>query len=181
MIFEYIRNSFEEAYDFSLDIYELLLLIRDMAFKGTFKSAFEFIESEIKKQTSLRDFIDGESIVKTFYLSYLNIYDFYISASEEEMNKGYADLIMKPFYIKYKDVKFAYLIELKYIKRSVKDKEFDDLLQQKIKEAKHQLDQYAEDEYERQMLGLPPFGKVTLKKVIIVFHGWELAYCEEHL
>jgi len=181
MIFEYIRNSFEEAYDFSLDIYELLLLIRDMAFKGTFKPAFEFIESEIKKQTSLRDFIDGESIVKTFYLSYLNIYDFYISASEEEMNKGYADLIMKPFYIKYKDIKFAYLIELKYIKRSIKDTEFDDLLQQKIKEAKHQLDQYAEDEYERQMLGLPPFGKVTLKKVIIVFHGWELAYCEEHI
>ena len=179
MIFEYIRNSFEEAYDFSLDIYELLLLIRDMAFKGTFKPAFEFIESEIKKQTSLRDFIDGESIVKTFYLSYLNIYDFYISASEEEMNKGYADLIMKPFYIKYKDIKFAYLIELKYIKRNVKDKEFDDLLQQKIQEAKLQLDQYAEDEYERQMLGLPPYGMVTLKKVIIVFHGWELAYCEE--
>ncbi|HPM02769.1 MAG TPA: PD-(D/E)XK nuclease domain-containing protein, partial [Candidatus Cloacimonadota bacterium] len=86
-----------------------------------------------------------------------------------------------PFYIKYKDIKFAYLIELKYIKRSIKDTEFDDLLQQKIKEAKHQLDQYAEDEYERQMLGLPPFGKVTLKKVIIVFHGWELAYCEEHI
>ncbi|MBP7564222.1 MAG: AAA family ATPase [Candidatus Cloacimonetes bacterium] len=179
MIFEYIRNSFEEAYDFSLDIYELLLLIRDMAFKGTFKPAFEFIESEIKKQTSIRDFIDGESIVKTFYLSYLNIYDFYISASEEEMNKGYADLILKPFYIKYKEIKFAYLIELKYIKRSIKDKEFDDLLQQKIQEASHQLNQYEEDEYERQMLGLPPYGMVTLKKVIIIFHGWELAYCEE--
>ena len=181
MVFEYIRRSFENAYGFSVQMYELLLLVRKMAYRGEFKEAFEFIENEIKKQSSLRDFIDGETFVKAFYLSFLNIYDFYISASEEEMNKGYADLIMKPFYIKYKDIKFAYLIELKYIKRSIKDTEFDDLLQQKIKEAKHQLDQYAEDEYERQMLGLPPFGKVTLKKVIIVFHGWELAYCEEHI
>ncbi|HOD53985.1 MAG TPA: PD-(D/E)XK nuclease domain-containing protein, partial [Candidatus Cloacimonadota bacterium] len=158
---------------------ELLLLVRKMAYRGEFKEAFEFIENEIKKQSSLRDFIDGETFVKAFYLSFLNIYDFYISASEEEMNKGYADLIMKPFYIKYKDIKFAYLIELKYIKRSIKDKEFDDLLKQKIQEASKQLEQYSEDEYERQMLGLPPYGVVTLKKVIIVFHGWELAYCEE--
>ncbi len=179
MVFEYIRRSFENAYGFSVQMYELLLLIRKMAYRGEFKEAFEFIENEIKKQSSLRDFIDGETFVKAFYLSFLNIYDFYISASEEEMNKGYADLIMKPFYIKYKDIKFAYLIELKYIKRSIKDKEFEDLLQQKIQEASNQLNQYAEDEYERQMLGLPPYGMVTLKKVIIVFHGWELTYCEE--
>jgi len=179
MVFEYIRRSFENAYGFSVQMYELLLLVRKMAYRGEFKEAFEFIENEIKKQSSLRDFIDGETFVKAFYLSFLNIYDFYISASEEEMNKGYADLIMKPFYIKYKDIKFAYLIELKYIKRSIKDKEFDDLLKQKIQEASKQLEQYSEDEYERQMLGLPPYGVVTLKKVIIVFHGWELAYCEE--
>ncbi|HPM03344.1 MAG TPA: PD-(D/E)XK nuclease domain-containing protein, partial [Candidatus Cloacimonadota bacterium] len=74
---------------------------------------------------------------------------------------------------------YAYLIELKYIKRSVKDKDLDDLLQQKIQEASKQLNQYSEDEYARQMLGLPPYGKVSLKKVIVVFHGWELAYCEE--
>jgi hypothetical protein len=179
MVFEYIRRSFENAYGFSVQMYDLLLLVRDMAYFGNFKPTFEFIENQIKKQSSLRDFIDGETFVKAFYLSFLNIYDFYISASEEEMNKGYADLIMKPFYIKYKDIKFAYLIELKYIKRSIKDKEFEDLLLQKIQEASSQLNQYAEDEYERQMLGLPPYGMVTLKKVIIVFHGWELAYCEE--
>ncbi len=179
MIFEYIRTSFETAFDFSMDIYELQLLVRDMAFKGTFKPAFEFIENEIKKQSSLRDFIDGESFVKAFYLSFLNIYDFFISASEEEMNKGYADLIMKPFYIKYKDIKFAYLIELKYIKRSITDNDLQKAVQEKIAKAKKQLAKYSEDDYACKMLGLPPYSKVSLKKVIIVFHGWELAYCEE--
>jgi len=179
MVFEYIRRSFENAYGYSVEMYELLLLVRDMAYFGNFKPAFGFVENQIKKQSSLRDFIDGEAFVKAFYLSYLNIYDFYISASEEEMNKGYADLIMKPFYIKYKDIKFAYLIELKYIPRSIKDNDLEKALQQKINEASKQLGQYAEDEYERQMLGLPPYGMVSLKKVIVVFHGWELAYCEE--
>ena len=181
MIFEYIRTSFEKAYGFKVEIYELLLLVRKMAYRGEFKPAFEFIENEIKKQSSLRDFIDGETFVKAFYLSFLNIYDFYISTSEEEVNKGYADLIMKPFYIKYKDIKFAYLIELKYIKRSVKDDELQKTVQQKITEAKEQLNKYSEDDYARKMLGLPPYADVTLKKVIIVFHGWELAYCEEEI
>jgi len=179
MMFEYIRKSFEKAFGFSVQIYELLQLVRKMAYRGEFKPAFEFIENEIKKQSSLRDFIDGESFVKAFYLSFLNIYDFYISASEEEMNKGYADLIMKPFYIKYKDIKYAYLIELKYIKRSITDNDLQKAVQGKIAEAKEQLNKYAEDDYACKMLGLPPYANVTLKKVIIVFHGWELAYCEE--
>ncbi|MDD4155370.1 MAG: AAA family ATPase, partial [Candidatus Cloacimonetes bacterium] len=179
MMFEYIRKSFEKAFGFSVQIYELLQLVRKMAYRGEFKPAFEFIENEIKKQSSLRDFIDGETFVKAFYLSFLNIYDFFISASEEEMNKGYADLIMKPFYLKYKDIKYAYLIELKYIKRSVTDNELQKAIQQKIQEAKEQLTKYSEDDYTRKMLGLPPYADVSLKKVIIVFHGWELAYCEE--
>jgi hypothetical protein len=179
MMFEYIRKSFEKAFGFSVQIYELLQLVRKMAYRGEFKPAFEFIENEIKKQSSLRDFIDGETFVKAFYLSFLNIYDFFISASEEEMNKGYADLIMKPFYLKYKDIKYAYLIELKYIKRSVTDNELQKAIQQKIQEAKEKLTKYSEDDYTRKMLGLPPYADVSLKKVIIVFHGWELAYCEE--
>ena len=150
-----------------------------MAYRGEFKPAFEFIENEIKKQSSIREFIDGETFVKAFYLSSLNIYDFYISASEEEMNKGYADLIMKPFYIKYPDIKFAYLIEMKYIARSFKDKDLEKELQAKITKAKEQLAKYSEDEYARKMLGLPPYGMVNMKKVIIEFHGWELTYCEK--
>ena len=179
MMYEYIRKSFEKAYGFSVEIYKLLRLLSKMAYLGEFKPVFDFIENEIKKQSSLRDFIDGETFVKAFYLSFLNIYDFYISASEEEMNKGYADLIMKPFYIKYPDIKFSYLIEMKYIGRSFKDKDLEKELQAKITKAKEQLAKYSEDEYARKMLGLPPYGMVSMKKVIIVFHGWELAYCEE--
>ena len=181
MMFEYIRKSFEKAFDFSVEIYELLRLLSKMAYLGEFKPVFEFIENEIKTKSSLRDFVNGETFVKAFYLAFLNIYDFYISASEEEMNKGYADLIMKPFYVKYKDIKYAYLIELKYIKRGTTDSGFAGEKQQKIKEAKDQLARYSEDEFSRKMLGLPPYADVLLKKVIIVFHGWELAYCEEEV
>ena len=178
-MFEYIRKSFEKACCFSVQIYELLQLVRKMAYRGEFKPAFEFIENEIKKQSSIRDFIEGETFVKAFYLSFLNIYDFFISASEEEMNKGYADLVMKPFYLKYPDIKFAYLNEIKYLKKELKDKDLEKELQKKILDAKAQLAKYSEDDYAQKMLGLPPYGMVSMKKVIIVFHGWELLYCEE--
>ena len=45
-------------------------LIAGAKYRGEFEEAFEFIENEIKKQSSLRDFIDGETFVKAFYLSF---------------------------------------------------------------------------------------------------------------
>jgi len=51
----------------------------------------------------------------------------------------------------------------------------------KIEEAEKQLSQYANDEFACKMLALPPYGQIKLTKIIIVFHGWELAYCEEYL
>ena len=179
MIFEYIRESVYYAYHFSFDILKLKDNLADMAYTGEFKPVFYFIESLIKAQTKLRDYMDNEKVVKAFYLAYMNIYDYYIAASEEEMNKGYADMILKPFVARYPDMEYAWLIEFKYIPRSVKDKALEKEVAIKIADAEKQLSQYANDDFACKMLALPPYGNIKLKKVIIVFHGWELAYCEE--
>jgi len=179
MIFEYIRESVYYAYHFSFDILKLKDNLADMAYTGEFKPVFYFIESLIKAQTKLRDYMDNEKVVKAFYLAYMNIYDYYIAASEEEMNKGYADMILKPFVARYPDMEYAWLIEFKYIPRSVKDKALEKDVAIKIADAEKQLSQYANDDFACKMLALPPYGSIKLKKVIIVFHGWELAYCEE--
>lgn len=57
----------------------------------------------------------------------------------------------------------------------------DNELTQKTAVAQNQLNQSANDDYACKMLALPPYGSVKLKKLIIVFHGWELIYCEEYL
>jgi len=179
MIFEYIRESIYYAYNFSFDILKLKNNVADLAYTGEFKPVFYFIESLLKTQTKLRDYMDSEKVVKAFYLAYLNIYDFYVAASEEEMNKGYADLILKPFTARYPDMEYAYLIEFKYLPRSLKDKALQEALAEKIAAAEKQLSQYANDDFACKMLALPPYGQIKLKKLIIIFHGWELAYCEE--
>ena len=176
---EYVRESLRLSFNFTMDVITLEDNISAMAFDGEFKTAFKFIESEIQRQSSIRDFIDKENIVKIFYLVYLNIYDLYIAVSEKEKNKGYADIVLEPFLAKYPDIEYAYLLEFKYIPRSIKDKELEKEVAFKIAEAEKQLSQYANDETARKMLGMEPYGNVKLKKLIIVFHGWELAYCEE--
>jgi hypothetical protein len=114
--------------------------------------------------------LSGEKVVQTFLLAYLNVTDYYITRTEEEMGKGFVDLYLEPFFSKYDKVKYAYLIELKYITRSEFTKE---LLKDKIEEAKNQLQQYASDP-------IVPAGNrgVNLKLVMLIFSGWELVHSE---
>ncbi|OQY12881.1 MAG: hypothetical protein B6I31_02335 [Desulfobacteraceae bacterium 4572_19] len=177
--YEYIRSSFEDVGAFRVNVFELKNLFQDMAYNGEFKPVFNFIAKEIKKQTKIRDYIHGEKVVQSFFIAYFNVIDFYISLSEEELNKGYADIVMKPFFEKYNDIKYAYLLELKYIPRMDDEKKLQNAIDKKVKKSKEQLDKYKNDEFSKKMMNLKPYGEVVLKKGIVVFHGWELIYIEE--
>jgi hypothetical protein len=179
MMYEYFRKTYENINAFNIDIYDFQKRFVDLTLNGNFKPTFEFLANEIKRQTRIRDYIDGEKMIQGFFLAYLNIFDFYLSLSEEERNKGYSDIVMKPFYLKYPEIKFAYLIEFKYIKRRENKKEFKKEFDEKLKQAKEKLSQYANDDYANKMLYLKPYGNVTLKKFIVIFHGWEMVYLEE--
>ncbi|ETR70938.1 MAG: hypothetical protein OMM_08444 [Candidatus Magnetoglobus multicellularis str. Araruama] len=111
-------------------------------------------------------------MVQGFLLAYLNVSDYYITQSESEMNKGYSDIYMEPFIAKYPDLKYAYLIELKYITRN----DYSEAIQkQQIKDAKKQLDQYEKSDRVKNTL-----AHTQLKKIVLVYKGWELTYCEEY-
>ena len=95
------------------------------------------------------------------------------------MNKGYADIVLFPNYIQYPDMKYAYLIEVKYINKDITHKKLKNEIGQNIEDAKKQLLDYTEDHPSRKEYHLKPYGTVELKKLIIVYHGWEMVYCEE--
>ncbi len=179
MMYEYIRASFDDAISFSVNIFELTRRIQDMAYDGDFKPVINFIADELNKQTRIRDYIQGEKVIQGFFLAYLNITDFYLSLSEDELSKGFADIVMKPFYLKYPDMKYAYLLELKYINRTDNVNDLKKEISRKVKDATVQLQKYSSDEFSAKMLHTAPFGEVVLKKEIIIFHGWELVYLEE--
>ncbi len=170
LMYSYIRDGYEDVDVFSVDLWRFADLVRQMAYRGEWQPVFAFLATEVEKQTSIRDYLTGEKVIQTFLLAYLNVTDYYITHTETEMGKGFVDLYLEPFWAKYNDVKYAYLIELKYLTRS----EFtEDLMKAKLAEAKTQLQQYATDaRVIKQNRGAP------LLCLALVFSGWELKAME---
>ena len=166
LLYEYLREGYEDAGMFRLDFWHFGNLIRNMAYKGEWEPVFRFLADEIKKQTSIRDYLNGEKVVQTFFLAYLNVSDFFIVRSEKEMGKGFCDLFMEPFAEKYPDIEYAFLIELKYVSRAgFSEAETG----RQIANAREQLSKYARDE--RVSGGR---AKWRIKRLALVFAGWEL-------
>jgi hypothetical protein len=180
IMYEYMMSALKKTYQFSIDLDKLLTYVGDMAYEGSFKPAFEFIEKEITRNTSVRDYVTRENLFKTLFAIYLNFYDYYITGSEIELNKGYADLVLKPFYERYKKMKYSYMIEFKYITRDIDGEKLQHTMSRLIEKAKTQLDKYSDDDIGCKMFGLKPYGDLTLKKLIVIFHGWEMLVCEEY-
>ena len=172
LMYGYIRSGFDDVDIFKVDMWNLSDMITNMAYDGNWKPFFIYLSEQIEKQTSIRDYLNGEKVLQGFLLAYLNVVDYYITQSESEMNKGYSDIFMEPFMAKYPDLEYAYLIELKYIARS---KYSEKLLQEMIHDAQDQLDQYVKsDRIQKSIAG------TKLIRIILVYKGWELIHCEEY-
>ncbi|MFN8493332.1 MAG: AAA family ATPase [Caldilineaceae bacterium] len=171
LMYSYIRNSFQDVDVFRLDLWKLGNLLGDMAYRGNWQALFAFLGDEIKAQTSVRDYLNGEKVIQGFLLSYLNLTQFFLLWSEKEMGGGFVDFYMEPFLARYPDMRYGYLIELEYISRN----DFNDTrLKQEIAEAEDQLKRYANDPRIQKVA-----AQVPLKKLVLVFSGWELVYSAE--
>jgi hypothetical protein len=149
----------------------------DMAFKGDWKPAFNFLAEAINTQSSLREYINGEKFIQTFHVIYMGLPTYYNSFAEYEMNKGFADLWLQPNFIVHKELPHSYLVEFKYVKREQETeiKNPDSPLSQKINtEAAEQLHRYAADPRI-----LASMGKTTLHLLRVTYCGWEMVSCEE--
>ena len=171
LMYSYIREGFKDVDIFRLDVWKLSNLLGDMAYKGQWQATFDFIADEVKKQTSIRDYLDGEKVIQGFLLAYLNVTHFFLMWSEREMGGGFVDLYLEPFLDRYPDMQYGYLIELKYIPKS---KFSNDKLQETISAAEEQLRKYANDARIQDVT-----SKVPVKKLALVYKGWELVYREE--
>ncbi len=175
LMYGYIRDTFEDSQMFTVDIERLSDLVEAMAFEGQWQPVFEFLAQRLQEQTAIRDYLEGEKTVQVFLRTYLHIIDFFITQAEAEMNKGFSDIVLEPFLTRYPDMTHAYVIEVKYIPRAINPQ---DALQTAVNSAREaaqsQLTQYGQDaSLLRRCQGL------TLHKLMVVFHGWELVLCEE--
>jgi len=164
---DFLKDSLEMESIFNPKITNISDYIAEFAIKGDIE-VFKYLASEIKEATSLRDYIQNELSIKSMYLAYLSLTPYFVVKSELELNKGFADIFIKPL---NSHVKYIGLIELKYIKRE--DKNYKKQIPELIKKATIQLEQYEKDE----LVATYKKDGLKLQKVILIFWGWELVEC----
>ncbi|MCP5046823.1 MAG: AAA family ATPase [bacterium] len=172
LYYDYLKKGYEETDIFAIDFYRYGRLMKELAMKGEWRPLFDYITGLMRESMSLRELMTGEKSVQAFLNIYLGLSNFYIIHTEKEMNKGFADIIMEPFIARYESLKYAYMVELKYIKSGAKA---DDPEVLRLKEeAEKQLKQYGLDK---------KFGKAVektqLKKLVLIFSGHDALYMDE--
>ena len=141
----------------------------DMAYDGKWEEGLRFMAEAYAKVSSVRDGIEGERNLQGFFMAYLNLNDYYITAPELEMNHGYCDFFLLPDLTHY-PTQHSYILELKVLPR----KDFADKAEAQWDEAVEQIRRYAEaPRVEALRQG------TCLHKIIMQFEGWALARMEE--
>jgi hypothetical protein len=166
---DFLANALELEKVFEISTTILQKHLKAFALHGDLE-VFRYLAKMIKESTGIRDYIYSEQTVKAMYLAYLSLTPYYVIKSEEELNKGFCDILLKPFnpYVEY-----VGLVEFKYVKRAEKSpsqKQIEALL----REAKEELDKYEQDELVQNYVK----EGLKLQRVIIIFWGWEMVYCE---
>jgi len=167
---DFLANALKLEKIFQISITKIEENLKAFALHGDLE-IFRYLALMIKENTGIRDYIHTEQTIKSMYLAYLSLTPYYVIKSENELNKGFADILLKPFnpYVEY-----VGLMEFKFIKRgeTSTQKKIDAL----VKEAKEQLDDYKEDELVQNYLK----DGLKLQMVVVVFWGWEMVYCERY-
>jgi hypothetical protein len=169
LYYDYIREAYKETGLFSLDLHTYNDLMNRMALEGEWKPLLEYITGRMRESMSLRDLITGEKSIQAFLNVYLGLSSLYIIHPERELNKGYADIVMEPFTARYESLKYAYMLEIKYINAGAKPGAPG--IRRLKTEAEEQLRSYSNDEKFRKAI-----EKTTLVKIVLIFSGHEAIY-----
>jgi hypothetical protein len=172
LYYDYIKETYEETDLFTIDLSKFEDLMKAMAFNGQWEPLIEYLVQQMDKSMGIRDLIIGERAIQAFLNVYLGLSALYLVYSEKELEKGYSDLVLEPFLAQYPQLKYSYLIEIKYIKPQGKKKTLPPGNIKKVREeAEDQLKRYSLDDKFQKAI-----GQTTLKKVILIFSGTQLVY-----
>ena len=140
-----------------------------MAFNGQWRETLQYMADCYRNLSSVRDSIEGERNIQGFFLAYLNLNDYYITAPELELQHGYCDFFLLPNLTHYKS-EHSYIIEVKYLPK----KDYESRSESQWEEAVQQIKGYAQaPRVEALRQG------TTLHRIVMQFCGWDLARMEE--
>ena len=153
-----------------VNVNKLQIAFVKMSLDGLWKEPLQYMADCYKQLSSVRDSIEGERNIQGFFLAYLSLNDYYITAPEVELNHGYCDFFLLPNMTHYQ-ANHSYILELKYIPKSDYTEE---KAAEQWAEAVEQINGYAvAPRVEALRQG------TQMHKIIMQFCGWELVRMEE--
>lgn len=177
----YLEEEYQaKAY---VDVNQLTDYYYDMAYDGKWEEGLRFMADAYAKVSSVRDGIEAERNLQGFFMAYLNLNDYYITAPELELNHGYCDFFLLPDLTHYAS-QHSYILELKVLSKkdfsAIVEGEFTEdgkpmtKVEKQWREAVEQIHRYAEAP---RVEALRQGTKLHL--IIMQFEGWELKRMEE--
>uniref|UniRef100_UPI004024A7F1 ATP-binding protein n=1 Tax=Prevotella sp. TaxID=59823 RepID=UPI004024A7F1 len=177
----YLEEEYQaKAY---VDVNQLTDYYYDMAYDGKWEKGLRFMADAYAKVSSVRDGIEAERNLQGFFMAYLNLNDYYITAPELELNHGYCDFFLLPDLTHYAS-QHSYILELKVLSKkdfsAIVEGEFTEdgkpmtKAEKQWREAVEQIHRYAEAP---RVEALRQGTKLHL--IIMQFEGWELKRMEE--
>lgn len=177
----YLEEEYQaKAY---VDVNQLTDYYYDMAYDGKWEDGLRFMADAYAKVSSVRDGIEAERNLQGFFMAYLNLNDYYITAPELELNHGYCDFFLLPDLTHYAS-QHSYILELKVLSKkdfsAIVEGEFTEdgkpmtKAEKQWREAVEQILRYAEAP---RVEALRQGTKLHL--IIMQFEGWELKRMEE--
>ena len=165
--YEYLLEGYNEYS--GIRISSLLTLFTRMSFDGQWREGLQYIADAYKNLSSVRDSIEGERSIQGFFMAYLSLNDYYITAPELELSHGYCDFFLLPNLTHYQS-KHSYIVELKYLPK----KDFEAKAAEQWQQAVEQIDSYARaPRVEALRQG------TQMHKIVMQFSGWDLMRMEE--
>ncbi len=177
----YLEEEYQaKAY---VDVNQLTDYYYDMAYDGKWEEGLRFMADAYAKVSSVRDGIEAERNLQGFFMAYMNLNDYYITAPELELNHGYCDFFLLPDLTHYAS-QHSYILELKVLSKkdfsAIVEGEFTEdgkpmtKAEKQWREAVEQIHRYAEAP---RVEALRQGTKLHL--IIMQFEGWELKRMEE--
>ena len=176
---DFVPKAYQDVYGVDPRIFDIANGMADFARRGDWRTPVETACGVVSRYWKVRDAIEGERVVQTALCSLLYVgHGPYIVYHERESAGGFVDIAFEPQLNRWPQIGHAALVELKYLK--AEDDASPAALARVKAAAAEQLARYAADHDLARAWNLKESGgTVTLHRIAVVFHGGDIALCEE--
>ena len=176
---DFVPRAYADVYGIDARLYDVADGMADFAETGDWRKALVSACEVVSRYWRVRDAAEGERVVQTALCSLLYVgHGPYVVRHEQESAGGFVDIAFEPQLARWPEIGHAALVELKYLKLS--DDASPAALAKLKADAAAQLARYAKDRDLARAWNLREAGgTVTLHRIAVVFHGGDVALCEE--